>query len=193
MTTVNKITSPPKNEDIISKINEIIDNSPTTATPSSQGLVQPDNTSIAVDGDGTLNVINTRFDSGWVTDDLVIYSESVSGTVLKINHGNYHEVDLSNYLPNDNYIYEVQLLIYGYTDTTSGHVGGIDADGFVTTHKVIICAARTRSSSNVVCAGNGNVLISTARKLRLYGAGSNGETSISSAVINGYRRVGTNT
>lgn len=122
-----------------------------------------------------------QFDSKWTSAYLVIYS----GSSLAANT-NY---DISSYLPNDGYNYEVLVTAYGTSGTTSGN------NIFCIIHGDLIASwtylfEGKASSAAATGGGNGSIFIGPDRTVTLYGASSN--TGTINVRLIGYRRIGLN-
>lgn len=98
--------------------------------------------------------------------------------------------DLSNYLPNDGYNYEVLFSLQAQTGATSGYevnlsLGTDIAPGFIITKGV------TRASARISCVGTATVPVGRARQVTIK-QWSTYPCDIISFDAVGYRRIGTN-
>ena len=125
-----------------------------------------------------------KFDSEWVGETYDVAS-SVS---LNNSTNNYN---LSSYLPDDDYCYEVIGSVYGNTGSTSGDYVDIRVSSSVIDSAYRVASARTRSSSTVSWSGTFVLIVGADRTISL-GNSSSYNASVSSFKIFAYRRVGTN-
>ena len=135
------------------------------------------------DRDGSNMVSSVKnFDGQWVGITSVgLYSGNSRTSDLAI--------DISSYIPNDNYNYEILVWASISTSSTSGSIAHCGVKSDIITDEVIICQCRTRASSNVNSGGNAIIPIHN-RTITLVGFSSNtGSTYLS---LGGYRRIGTN-
>ena len=100
------------------------------------------------------------------------------------------EIDLSSYLPNDNYAYEVLLMGAVGTGTTSGNQTRIILQSSIITDSYYMVSAQTRSTSSVTAYGCCVLPIGSDKELKVMGYASN--TGAISLYLRGYRRIGTN-
>ena len=137
------------------------------------------------DTDGT-NMAQSvkKFDSEWVGETYDI----ASSVTLNSSTNNYN---LSSYLPDDDYCYEIIGSVYGNTGSTSGDYVDIRVSSSVIDNTYRVASARTRSSSSVNWSGTFVLVIGTDRTISL-GNSSSYNASVSSFKIFAYRRVGTN-
>ena len=137
------------------------------------------------DSDGT-NMTSSvkKFDSEWVGETYDI----ASSVTLNSSTNNYN---LSSYLPDDDYCYEIIGSVYGNTGSTSGDYVDIRVSSSVIDNTYRVASARTRSSSSVNWSGTFVLVIGTDRTISL-GNSSSYNASVSSFKIFAYRRVGTN-
>lgn len=137
------------------------------------------------DSDGTnMTPSVKKFDSEWVGETYDVAS-SVS---LNNSTNNYN---LSSYLPDDDYCYEVIGSVYGNTGSTSGDYVDIRVSSSVIDSAYRVASARTRSSSTVSWSGTFVMIVGPDRTISL-GNSSSYNASVSSFKIFAYRRVGTN-
>ncbi len=137
------------------------------------------------DTDGT-NMAQSvkKFDSEWVGETYDI----ASSVTLNSSTNNYN---LSSYLPDDDYCYEIIGSVYGNTGSTSGDYVDIRVSSSVIDNTYRVASARTRSSSSVNWSGTFVLVIGTDRTISL-GNSSSYNASVNSFKIFAYRRVGTN-
>lgn len=96
--------------------------------------------------------------------------------------------DLSDYLPKDNYNYEVFVTGYGNTGATSNNTLSISVS--TTLHgNMQVFACRTRTASNVNGGGSCIAYVGADRKITVNNSG-HASTGTSYIAIRGYRRVG---
>ena len=97
--------------------------------------------------------------------------------------------DLSSYLPNDGYIYEVWVTGSVTTGSTSGNYAGIDLQSDIS-GDMYLCYARTRASGTVISAGTLIIPVGNGRTLTVLASSSFVGTF--NLWVKGYRRIGTN-
>ena len=152
--------------------------------------IQVDIDEIATDLNGKADVdllnINSSckpIDGQWVPSELSIASNVSMSTSTDL------EYDISNYLPNDNYNYEVMIRATGYSGSTSGNVISMYVYSDIT---LLICLMNsiTRTSSSAWGGGNAIVPVGTGRLIKIHTDGAGAKLDNLRAV--GYRRIGTN-
>lgn len=127
-----------------------------------------------------------NFDGQIVQTTLDIITSTTS-----INSNETKTYDLSSYLPDDNYTYEVYYSVAGETGTTSGNNVDIVVSSALLPATNRVARARTRASSSVTWCGSGTIPITGAnRNISVTNLGSAG--SINFFRVLAYRRVGTN-
>lgn len=97
--------------------------------------------------------------------------------------------DLSSYLPNDGYIYEVCATGSVTSGSTSGNYAGINLQSDISSD-MYLCYARTRASGTVISAGTLIIPVGNARTLTVFANSSFVGTF--NLWVKGYRRIGTN-
>lgn len=131
----------------------------------------------------------TVIDGQWVRSVLDLVTSAIT-----LNNNYSNAWDISSYLPNDNYIYEVYISAYGVTAATSGslldvRVGsnilkGDDRTAIAFTLRSVVRSNANRQVSNtIIVPVDTNRLIS----VRSYGTGT-----LNTLRLLAYRRVGTN-
>lgn len=131
-----------------------------------------------------LSIGGNNFDGQWVFSKRTL----ISGTAL--NAETSYTYDLSDYLPNDGYDYEVFISdCYGVTTATSGQSTRLYAENTNGLSVHLLCAV-TRTSSTEAAKNNLILPISTDRQLII--RNSNVKTGEVWAYLFGYRRIGTN-
>lgn len=133
---------------------------------------------------GTQYDINGNFLNGeWNPANSQLFSST-----LAQNAGS--TIDLSSYLPNDGYKYEVMFSVTAVTGTTSGNSVAPRLGISTGTGNPVICRHFTRTASNMRCAGN--VLVAVVnRSVQVYNSG-NATSGTITVTARGYRRIGTN-
>lgn len=126
-----------------------------------------------------------NFNGAWTYQNKSLFS----GKTFTTSNNTY---DLSSYLPNDNYIYEVLLQGYTRTGTTSGNSIQFTIWDVTTNIGRVLTRIVSRASSSVIDSFNCILPISVGRQIRLdvTTSGTSGSCGMS---LSGYRRVGTNT
>lgn len=154
-------------------------------------LLTVSNNNLAINGSEVVTGDNTRFDGQWVQSFLDLVTSAIT---LNTNYSNAW--DISSYLPNDNYIYEVYVSAYGVTAATSGslidvRVGSsiLKADNTTNTATAFVLRSAVRSNANRQVSNTIVIPVGTDRKLTVqsYGTGT-----LNTLRLLAYRRVGTN-
>ena len=123
-----------------------------------------------------------NFDGQWVESNFVIAYQATSPAV------NNTEYDLSSYLPNDNYDYEVLVNGQAFSGTTSGSFCTLEVNNGTST--IYVCEAQTRTTNDNKTMGSAIIPIGTSRKIYVVAASGNaGKYNLAAAA---YRRIGTN-
>ena len=113
-------------------------------------------------------------------------------TGLSITTGTAKEYDLSEYLPDDDYNYEVMFTVTGRTGTKSGNAATIRVGlSSTASDNPVVFKQVTRASNYMVNGGNCRVVIGSNRKIYIGNTGGSTSTNIN-FVARAYRRVGTN-
>lgn len=100
--------------------------------------------------------------------------------------------DLSSYLPNDGYDYEVLVSVCGRTGTSSGNTAGLRiSNDSECSYNIQVTAAITRASNFMYYGGNAKIRIDSTRKLYLKNTGSATATNIT-VHVSAYRKTTTN-
>jgi hypothetical protein len=113
-------------------------------------------------------------------NDVIVSNASTTGV----------DYDLSNYLPDDNYSYEI--LLYGQININvgSGNYRNLCVTSSILTSDYSICAIRQASSTIATTAGTVIMAIGTNRKLTV--KERTGDKGNYNLWLRGYRRIGTN-
>ena len=131
------------------------------------------------------NVSNcTVLDGQWVPSSQAIASSVSLPTTTELTYS------LANYLPEDNYKYEVLLTGLVVTGTTSGNLSILSVRTDAINTIVYLCEAQTRAASSVRAAGTAILPVGTGRTVKVYYTSGNSGTF--SLTVRGYRRIGTN-
>jgi len=130
-------------------------------------------------------------DGQWVKSNLTLADHVNITTTTPI------EIDLSNYLPNDNYNYLIMLSVYMATGTTTAksYIGCVVNNSLVSNTYLGECINYGTGVANQGrAAGYGYIPIGTDRKLNLQTITLNGFTIDGYVTLRakGYRRIGTN-
>jgi hypothetical protein len=128
--------------------------------------------------------INSMCDGQWVDANVTLASGVTAPTTTNI------EYDLSNYLPNDGYDYEVIVNATAMTTSTSGSSCRVYVTSSLIQSNCFITRAQTRTSSTMSTEGAIIFPIGTDRKLILKSYSNNSGTI--NLYVRGYRRLGTN-
>jgi len=98
--------------------------------------------------------------------------------------------DLSSYLPNDDFEYEVMATGTISTDSTSGHVSALRiTSSVIRTVPINLCRINTRTSSTMTTGGNAIIPIGPDRKLSVVSGDFYGTFYLH---LGGFRRLGRN-
>ena len=100
------------------------------------------------------------------------------------------EDDVSSYLPNDNYNYEVLLYANAFSTSTSGSQGRIILQSDIITNSYFLCSFRSPAANWIITAGSTSIPVGTGRKIKVMALSTNSGTFSMEAVA--YRRIGTN-
>lgn len=121
---------------------------------------------------------NTRFDGQWVASLSTLLNN------VSLNATTYLDIDLSNYLPNDDYEYlvEISWSVYG---AAFARMVFNTSFGFYTVN------THTTSTANYYTDGCNKIVVGKDRIVRVRRSGGWNDTATVSAL--GYRRIGTNT
>ena len=132
------------------------------------------------------NVSNcTVLDGQWIPSSQSIASSVALPKTTELIYS------LANYLPDDNYKYEVLLTGTIITGTASGNSSILSVRTDAINTIVYLCQAQTRATDSVRAAGTTILPVGTGRTVKVYY--SSGNTGTFSLVARGYRRIGTNT
>lgn len=125
--------------------------------------------------------VNTFYDGQWVAASNTIASSASTTGV---------DYDLSNYLPDDNYSYEI--LLYGQINinVSNGSYRNLCVKSSILTGDYSICATRQASSTIATTTGTVIMAIGTNRKLTV--TERTNDKGTYSLWLRGYRRIGTN-
>ena len=124
------------------------------------------------------------FDGQWIGTNNTVYSGDVFQSSTSF--------DVSSYLPNDNYAYELLVVGYATCTTTNGQTTECDVKGDVMTGGYMACAISTCTNARAVTdAGFGFIIVGSERKIYFFGESARTAGTIK-LVIKAYRRVGTN-
>ena len=126
-------------------------------------------------------VTNTMVDGQWVTKSLDLMTSFPASSIQSF--------DLSEYLPNDGYNYEVMITGFGATGASSGQYLSIFAHSDILLQKTCIFRAITRTSSTAF--GGGTVVI-PAQKTILIENNGDASSGTNRLTLVAYRRLGTN-
>ena len=174
---MNKLTYPAKENAVQEKINEIIDNT-----------ADIDLSNLSATGTKVI-------DGQWIRS----YLEIASGVSIPANQTT-DPYDLSSYLPNDNYQYEVMLTMKTTTGSASGStaVANVFSDIFDGTSSnrdtsaLVLSCTNTRTSSTHLGGSSGTIPVGTGRYVKITSTSGVAYT-VNSFIAHAYRRIGTNT
>lgn len=122
-------------------------------------------------------------DGQWVYKQFTVCSGRAAETSDK-------EWDLSAYLPNDNYNYEVMVVGVSATGATSGNINRIYLKSSVITSNTTIAGCVTRTNASNSMYGMATFIIGSDKKLTVGGYSNN--TGTYAVILQAYRRLGTN-
>ena len=143
------------------------------------------------------NLVNIgRIQEQYTTKSMVDGQVEVVNQTLASNvslSNTIHTYDLSGYIPNDGYNYEIQVGITGATSATSG--AGIEIRMGTDISPLgcgFVCSNMPRSNAAVTLAGNINLVVGAERKLYLQNSSSSSSFSLTFLRLGTRRRLGTN-
>ena len=99
--------------------------------------------------------------------------------------------DLSDYLPNDGYNYEVIATAYGRTGSVSGNACSTEIRS-TNSNWIRLGRAVTRTASSMMYSGSSNIVIEADRKIIYANADGSGTSGSCALNFTAYRRIGTN-
>lgn len=125
-------------------------------------------------------------DGQWKTLDVELISKFTTDMNV--------DIDLSEYIPNDGYNYEILLDAMGVTGATSGNYLSVVVKSSILMGDITLFRAITRTSSSAYGGGNGILPIGTDRKITItnFGNASSTASSSNNVKIRAYRRLGKN-
>lgn len=127
---------------------------------------------------------SANFDGQWISSSITLAEDASCPSSAVVYF------DLSNYLPSDNYKYEVLCYATAVTGSTSGNYARISIKTDLISDYTTICNVITRSSSTQYTSGACIFPIGTGRKITVGNWLAN--TGTYSLYIRAYRRIGTN-
>ncbi|MBR1460534.1 hypothetical protein IJ596_02725 [bacterium] len=142
------------------------------------------------DKDGSnMNASVKNFDGQWVS-----LNNKIANSVTWDNTTPAATYDISSYLPNDNYNYEVLISGEVIANATDKKFCTVSLSSDIQTSTVYLAAVRATSSSSTNPTTNGNLIIpvGTGRTITQYSSTSTNAGGVYSLWIKGYRRIGTN-
>lgn len=107
----------------------------------------------------------TEVDGEWVK----LQEPASLSAAINLNASTPIELDLTNFLPQDNNSYECLISAGLTTGKSSGNYGAVSV--FLTndsTNYINLCGAQTRTSSSVIARGSSSVPVGTDRKIYIY-------------------------
>ena len=129
---------------------------------------------------------NKVLDGQWVASHLLAVSETSLTATTPL------EISLAQYLPNDNYNYEVLVSVVASSDTTSAHWAPVYVGTDITDFEYIaMCAFQNVNAAKAYFGGACVLPFGTGRKLYVTRSSSY-YTKIYEMHFTGYRRIGTN-
>lgn len=145
---------------------------------------------LPVNVEGIISDLNNKADKEAV-DGQWAYPYAVLANNVTYPTSSNITYDLSSYLPNDGYNYEVLFIGFLTTGSTSGNglIMRLGTDCMQSNY-ANLCEVVTRTSSSAKAAGTAILTVGTGRTARVVAnSGAKGTFSLN---VNGYRRVGTN-
>lgn len=143
--------------------------------------------SIAIDDNNTARDIGGNVLGGqWNVIDVQIASS------VSLNNSNIKSYDISEYLPDDDYEYEVLVTGWANTGSTSGNGVTLRVGTSSTANQNLAIGKQlTRTSSTMMVGGSIKIKVGTARTIYL--ANTQGTANAScNLMLSAYRRLGTN-
>lgn len=144
----------------------------------------------SIDFSNVLNTSTKCIDGQWIYSNVALASSVVWNNV---DHSAPKYYSVANYLPNDNYNYEMIIRAEGTTGATSGNTIVIGIRSDIITTQMFACRTRTRAASSVNCAGTIIVPVGSARSINVNGTSDSSADGTYTLTALGYRRIGTNT
>jgi hypothetical protein len=129
-----------------------------------------------------VDINSDRFDGAWVSKNIALAGSG--GASFSSSNVVY---DLSEYLPNDGYNYEVIVSSYISTAAKSGSYACVYIGSDIMTSSIYLSACITRTSSNAQTAGSVVCPVGYGRYIFVEGTSSSGSYSL---YVRGYRRLG---
>ena len=136
------------------------------------------------DNSGARDIGGDVTGSQWVASGLAVASS------VSISASGSNNYDLSSYLPDDDYDYEVMFTVTASTGKTSGNTFSLRIGPSSTGDNAYVCRSVTRASNTNISGGNIRSVIGAARKIYVSNAASAAATV--SLDAKAYRRLGTN-
>lgn len=128
------------------------------------------------------NTATTAIDGQWVNA-----SKSLRNGAAPTKEETY---DLSDYLPKDNYNYEVFITGWAVAGTSASGVCPLGIFSDILTGQVYVFGTNAYTTMQVSASGSATIPIGAARSLRV--RGESNYTGTLAATLLGYRRIGTN-
>ena len=147
-------------------------------------------TDIEVDIDEIATDLNSKADITAVDGRWVFSNSQIAQSVTYPTSANT-AYSLANYLPDDDYSYEVMLSGSITTGTGSSDYLHLTVSSDIITSGVFICGARTRTTYSV--AGSGNAILPVGGERKIYINYNSGYTGTYNLYVKAYRRLGSNT
>ena len=156
-------------------------------------------TNIEVDIDEIITDLNSKANSNLSNisntstksiDGQWVYSYSLIGSNVSVNGSTNLDYDLSTYLPNDSYNYEILVSLVGTSTTTSGQSLTVYLSSDIITSNITAFRAIPRTAAAVQGAAWISVPIGTSRRLSL--TRSENYYGTVNIALKAYRRIGTN-
>ena len=131
----------------------------------------------------------TQADGQWVRKDVTVFSSTTWDSTGAKSYS------VTNYLPDNNYIYEVIVCSYATTGATAGDTVAWWAMNQDSKCPQVMGYSRTRTASNTFSSGQGVLPVRQVNgtltlKMNVTGIGASG-TGNNGLYLRGYRRLGT--
>ena len=135
----------------------------------------------------TTKANRTDVDGRWIAKFL-----QLANNVTLTNSTGVLRYDLSNYLPNDGFDYEIKFSAVVTTGTASGDYINLYLKSDILPDNTGVTGARTRTTQNMSSTGNVDMPIGTQRYIEIASLSSANANGVFSLNANGYRRLGKN-
>lgn len=120
----------------------------------------------------------------WVSNFILFLSEGVEFAA-----GEYRSYSLADYLPNDDYNYEVYLSARIDTASWSGNTAYLTVRSDLFDFGIFVCGTQTRTANTMHCAGAAVIPMGSSKDLIVGNSGGSGPLTVQAVYLLAYRRV----